>query len=81
LAPRELDPSADHGFSIASAIFNRLPDNPQSHRIIADPVIERMSFAPEHSSFLSRDYASDDYFVALLKSALDKRQPGSLSLL
>jgi hypothetical protein len=72
------NPSTDHGFSIASAILNQLPDTPATGRLITDALIERMSFTPEYASFLARDYATDDYFVASLKSALDKRQPGSL---
>ncbi|HEY3457145.1 MAG TPA: hypothetical protein VGK64_21385 [Bryobacteraceae bacterium] len=71
------NPSTDHGFSIASAILNQLPDTPATGRLITDALIARMSFAPECASFLARDYA-DDYFVASLKSSLEKRQPGSL---
>ena len=72
------NPHADHGLSIASRIFKHLPDNPATGRLIIDALIERMSSAPEYASFLAVDYATEDYFIKSLISALEKRQPGSV---
>jgi hypothetical protein len=72
------NPSADHGYSIATAILKTLPVSSRSDQLIIAALMERASFAPECMRIVAAEYATNQYFLDTLREALDRRQPGAV---